>query len=760
MTGLCGLMLLGLAGGVPAFAQDAPAATPASPPAAADASSAAAPDTQKGDDQKKSDGPITTVTVVGTKPPVQNRIDRQVYDNSQNIDSASGTAADALNKVPSVNVDPDGNVTLRGNANVTVLMDGKPSAMLQGDNRAATLQSLSSGDIDSVEVMTNPGAQFGSDGTGGIINLVMKKNRKPGTSGALIANIGSQDRYNSALSIARNSGKMTLSGGLNVRHDNRNSNTSSVLNRLDPTTGDVVSGQSQTGKSQNTIDSASANAGINYNISDIDSVGAQINYARRQFDTDSVANYSLTGALPPGSLGDYTRTSTGKGPREDAGIDLNWNHTGDQPGETLKVDLRGSSSDGKTSSDNLNAYANGDNLVDTKLSKSKTQNGVFSVDYARNVGANGILTTGAQITYDDNHYVNVATGPDPLGDPATISSQLSSDFAYKQTLSAAYVTYQTTIGTKWTVMGGVRAEALDLTTHRIDAGVDSHIAYTKLSPSFFATYDLSDAGKIRFSYSHRLQRPQPQDLNPYTVYVDAQNVTQGNPNLRPQETDSYELGYEYTGKKINYQLRGYYQNNTDSITDYSYFLSDGVLLTTKRNFGTGQSSGLEFNLQGKLTPKLNVMLNGNLSQQELDTGTLAGKQSGTSLRGRVSLDYQVTKTDRVQFSYFSSGKTLTGQGYRSPFMMGNLSYRHNFTQKVAMVATVNDPFRTAKFKTITDNGTVFGSSSRSLQAPTFYIGLTYMLGGAGNDQSQTGGRHWGGGGGHGPGGPGGPGGPM
>ena len=185
---------------------------------------AAAQKAPQKDSQKagKSDAP-TTVTVVGQKPPVQNRIDRQVYDNTQNIDSTSGTASDALNKVPSVNVDADGNVSLRGNSNVTVLMDGKPSTMLQGDNRAATLQSMSSNDIDSIEVMTNPGAQFSAEGTGGIINLVMKKNRKPGTTGAVIANVGSQDRYNGALSIARNSGKLTLSGGLNVRHDNRES---------------------------------------------------------------------------------------------------------------------------------------------------------------------------------------------------------------------------------------------------------------------------------------------------------------------------------------------------------------------------------------------------------------------------------------------------------------------------------------------------------------------------------------------------------
>lgn len=141
-TGLYGLILFGcVAGAMPVMAQEA------APPQAAPEAAA-----------KPDDAPTTTVTVEGKK--AQNKIDRQVYDNTKDIDSQTGTAADALNKVPSVNIDPTGNVTLRGNSSVQVYVDGKPSVMMQGDNRAGALQSMSSGDIDSIEVMTNPGAQF------------------------------------------------------------------------------------------------------------------------------------------------------------------------------------------------------------------------------------------------------------------------------------------------------------------------------------------------------------------------------------------------------------------------------------------------------------------------------------------------------------------------------------------------------------------------------------------------------------------------
>jgi len=146
-----------------------------------------------------------TVEVAGERP--TNRIDRQVYDVKSDISSTNGTAADALNNVPSVNVDPDGTVTLRGSTNVQILVDGKPSAMLQGENRGATLNAMQADDIESVEVINNPGAQFGNEAGGGpILNLVMRRNRKPGGYANLNANAGVNGRYNSAFSGSYNEG--------------------------------------------------------------------------------------------------------------------------------------------------------------------------------------------------------------------------------------------------------------------------------------------------------------------------------------------------------------------------------------------------------------------------------------------------------------------------------------------------------------------------------------------------------------------------
>lgn len=669
--------------------------------------------------EKKAEEP-TTVTVTAAKP--QNRIDRQVYDNEKQADSATGTAADALNKVPSVTVDANGNVALRGNSNVQIYVDGKPSAMMQGDNRAGAIQAMSSGDISSIEVINNPGAQFSSEGSGGIINLVMKKNRKPGGYGSVTATIGSSGRYNGNLSGSYTKGKVSYNGGISYRNDSRDGRSTRILRSYDDN-GALLSSTEANSSGNGDFKAFSTNGGVDYNLDEKNTLSAQVNYFRRDLDiygTSDNGSYDASGA----ATRLYQGTSRQKSPGEDTSLSLTWSHTG-EPGETLKADLRVSRSLSSTDSTNTYSYSlpTVKTTSDTKYTNRDLSSAVFSLDYNRPIGT-AQLSTGLQITRDDNELRNESTGTTDLS-----NAILSNSFQYKQTLSAAYVTYQKPFGEKWVVLGGLRAENLDLDTLQIDTGTPGHVSYTKYSPSFFATYLLSANAKLRFSYARRLQRPNPQSLNPSLTYNDAQNVSQGNPNLKPQTTDSFELGYEFSKSVLSYQIRAYYRKNEDVITQSSRFLTDNVLLTTQENGGSGNASGLEFNLQGPLSKKLMVQVGGNLARTELTTPQV-GTQDATSLSGRMNVTYQVTTKDTLQFNMFSQGKQLTGQGYTEPFAMGNLSYVRKLTPKLNLIVNVNDPLRTGKTVTYTQTKTVYSQSSRSTEAPVFYLGLRYNFGGA------------------------------
>ncbi len=696
-------------------------------PAIAQEAGAPPPDVQKvpagkvpkdGDDSQ-------SVIVQGARPqnPPQNQIDRQSYDNTKNIDQATGTAADALNKVPSVNVDPNGNLTVRGNSNVQILVDGKPSAMFAGDNRAAALQAMASSEISSIEVMTNPGAQYSSGGSGGIINLVTSKNRKTGASGTFVAAFGSDGRYNSSLTGTYRKNKLSYTGSASYRYDDRRGRSSTVLQRR-ASNGNALDTTQTGGTTRNRIDSISASGGLEYSASDRETLGAQGTYARRELDTDldtASSQYDAGNAL----VGRYQRLSRFKGPHEDGTIALNWTHIGDSKGEALKADLRLARSYGTGEADNRNTYDVPGASVSTDYERqnSDLKSRILSIDYNRMLGDDQV-TLGMQMVRDTYGSVYASNGSDP-------THTQSSAFAYTQTLGAAYATIQHQFGDRWTVLGGLRSETIDLDTNLITSGTTSQVRYTKLSPSLFATYGLSPYARIRLSFSHRLQRPSPLDLNPYLIYVDAQTVSAGNPNLRPQGTDSFEAGYEYAQDATSYQIRGYYRHNDNVIVGDSHFIAPNVLLTTKRNAGSGEAGGVEFNLSTKPGKKLALTASGDISLIRLSAASVGGIRSGLSIGGKLGLDYAATAKSRYQLTYTETGKQLTGQGYRLPMTNASLAYRYALDSKTSFVVSVTDVMRSTKGLAVIDTVAVHNEQIFSQRGQNIVIGLTYALGGNG-----------------------------
>lgn len=723
------LTTTGLIGGLIAIAANGPAIAQSQAPAPA------GPDVPAKPQAAPSAAPSATVTVTGQKTP--NRIDRQVYDNTKDPDSQTGTAADALSKVPGVNVDPNGNVTLRGKP-TQILLNGRPSLLLQGDNRASALQAMPSSYISSIEVVPNPGAQYSSEGAGGLINIVTKPKLPPGGFGSVNGQVTSTGGYRGGVFRALQTGKLSVIGVIGFSHGRGLGNTSSVLNRLD-SSGHAVSVTQQEGDVLTEGDTPGAFAAFEYALTKDDTLTSQISYVRGdgiRETTNRYGSYNATGA----ATDLYTRVTNSDELSENQSASLTWTHLGKKPDEALKVYGSLSRSISDKTPVNLNTYSlssvpgNIGQRVDSKHQSNDVRNGVFSVDYNTPVGDDQ-LTAGMQITHDDSDANNLAFGPDTVGAAPTVNPLLTSEFAYDQTISAAYFTYQREFGAKWTVLGGLRSETLDLDTEQVTSHTASHIKYTKLNPSFFATYILSPKAKLRFSYSHRLQRPGPSELNPFITYVDAQNVTGGNPNLKPQETDAYELGYEYAFKTLTYSVRGFYRASDSAFVSTSSFIPDPqnagnvVLLTTRQNGGINDSGGADFNINAKLSQKLSISANGTLSFNSLKTPAIPGTQRATSLNGRITLNYTAANKDRWQFSYSATAKQLTGQGYNLPYGQAQVQYAHNLTPKVQIVVVASDVLRTGKYTSVTDTPTIHNVVTSSRVAPNFTIALTRSIGG-------------------------------
>ena len=676
-----------------------------------------------------------TVTVSGNRP--TNRIDRQVYDVKSDVSASNGSAADALNNVPSVGVDPDGTLTLRGSTNVQVLIDGKPSAMMQGDNRGATLNSLPAEDIESIEVINNPGAQFGNEGGGGpILNIIMKRNRKPGGYGALNANAGSAHRHNEALSGSYNSGRFGVQGGANFRHDGRNSVAQADRTRFDQLTG-LGAHSTQASRSTGLNDAAGFNSALSYNLGDKDTLGANLAYAHRSNDQAAEDRYVNFGQDDIADS-DYLRTTRRSGTSENYSWGARFDHKGEINGELAKFDLRVSSAINASDSAYANAFSiRPAGVFDSRnLQGNRTETHIadFTGDYER-PGEQGFLKLGYKVSRHQNGFDTRYTNIDPATIAETPNALRSNRFELDEGNLALYGSYQLRLNENWGVLAGLRAEYTRMNIAQLTSAVEAANHYINYIPSFFVSYKASERTNIRFSYAHRIRRPNANDLNPFVVYRDEFNVSSGNPNLKPTETDSYELGYETRFGTLDTNLRGYYRKDRGLISERKVFISDTVLLTTRDNAGDNRAGGLEFTVSGKLLPKLSINTSGNLAYTEQRIfSALTGQytqRSANSLSGRARFNYQASEQDQLQLSLNSQGKTLSGQGYRQPNYTANLSFRHLLTPALSLVVNVTDVFNSNRIETITDNDLLRETNIRRYDGRVMYVGLSYRLGGAG-----------------------------
>ena len=738
-----GLALCDLVAMRPALAQSSAATATGSAAPAATAGTTATSTTATG----TAPAAAKVVNVVGERP--TNRIDRQVYDVKQDINASNGSAADALGNVPSVSVDADGNVSLRGSSNVQILVDGKPSAMLQGDNRGPGLQAMPADDIDSVEVINNPGAEFGNEGGGGpILNLVMKRNRKPGGFGFANANVGTAGRYNSSLNGSYNTGRWGFQGGVNVRHDGRDSTSESERERIDPVTGE--SQRSTTlSSSSNLNDSAGVRGQVSYNLTQDDTLEANIGLMRRTNDRSSLARY---GVYDDGdsATSDYYRTTQQTGDNTSKMFGARWDHKGEKLGELFKMDLRVSDSDNTTDYDYANRYvvlppyaADSRNLQHASTSTRIVD---YTGDYERPLDNGAIVKMGWKAydnkTDSDNRYydIDLATGAQ------TVNGRRTNAFGYEERDTALYTSYQWRVNERWGALVGLRAEHTDMDIGAGSAGAAAASnSYLNWMPSAFATYKLDDKTNLRFSYARRIRRPQPGDLNPFVTYKDELNESSGNPFLKPVKTDSLEVGYETKAVGLDANVRAYYRNDSDMIRSRQYAVNDTVILTTLENGGSNRSGGLEFTLSGKVTPKLSINTSGNVffaSQQQIDITGAEYRRSATSVNARGRINYALTAQDSLQLMINAQGKTLAGTGYREPNVTADFNYKRNLTPALSLTLRVTDLFDSAKSETITDTALLKEHTISRANGRIFYVGLSYRFGGVQSRREGPEGEGW------------------
>jgi len=741
-------LFLGCFAAPPLYAQTAPpAASPAATgPAAAKGATGAkpAPATDTGDG-------VATVEVVATRP--TNKIDRDVYDVKNDISVSNASASDILNNVPSVTVDQDGNVALRGNQNVQIMVNGKRDAQFQGQNRGDALNAFPAEAIESIEVINVPGAEFGNEGgSGPIINLVLKRNRKPGSRASLSANKGTEGRTNAFLNGERAEGPYSISGNVGVRETVRNSYRESQRQDLDPATGAVTDAQNTAGNGQIRSKSLNLSSTFTYNVGARDQAGASVSYSKIRSESDNVGTTQRYDAgMNP--LADYTSRSQSLSPAENFGIGASYDHKSGEPGEDLKFDLRYTGQNNSSDSSVLYDYRlRPTPFIANSLRSTDRRNRILdvSVDYERNVWDTWHLKAGAKVADSKNNNPTNYLGQDPVtGDYVPVANRIS-DFESSDRNAAIYGILSTKLYTNLSIQGGLRGEYTQLDVRQPLLNEEDKYYYMNWLPSFYATRDIGTDGMLQLRAARRIARPNERDLNPNLVYLNDFNARQGNPHLQPVNNDLLELAYRDRIFGVDSSFTLFKRRESPVIGNRSYALASdpNVIVTSPINFGANDSVGIDlnFNVRQLFLSGLSANLGGTIANEKRQrisnfTSDMTGvEQTNHRENVKLRLAYQIGM-EALQLSVNRNGATLNGQGVNGAVTMTNFTWMHRISPRLSLNLNVNNVFHTGNMESDVENEVLRLHSLTVNQPRIVQIGLRYQWGGVtGDDRIRNGGR--------------------
>lgn len=694
---------------------------------------------------EKDDQPaaVGDVVVSARANDVRTSIDSISYSLADDLQAATGTLAEALRNVPSVDVDPQGNVSLRGDSNVTILVDGRPSAILSGPNRADAVLQLPADRYARIEVMTNPSAAYSPEGSGGVINLITKPvpvavaaaaaAGTPGaavTTGSLRANVGDHGRWNVGASGSRQQGKLTLTGDLSYRHDEQSLSFGRLreqLNAAGATTGATTTVQGI----ESTQGGFFGRVAAEYRLTEKTMLTGEARANRFDVDSDVRGLFETrdaSGALTRA----YSRDGSGGFAMKGWGVTGRVLHQFDTSGHEWSNELRYDRNDHENDSLAANVFR-----IPTEPTVYESQRGLnaqetiaFTSAYTRPMGEGAKLRAGYELNLtrpDQDNEVRRGPSENAL---ALVPSQ-SNRFEAEQTVHALYATYERPFGEKLSGQFGLRLEQADIQVEDVTNAVRASQDYFRAYPTFHLQYQLTETQTLRGSYSRRIQRPQPSQLNPFVVYGDPLNLRSGNPDLEPQETDSFEAMWQMRRGQSFYQATAYFRDTTKAFTEVAADVGGGVLLTRPENLGARRDLGIELTASGRLHPTLRYNASVNAYRQEIDAAGIPGgrDREGHMLSGRLSLNWQATPKDFVQLMGFWQGDQLLAQGKREGGGMVNFGYRRKLNDTLSLQFTARDILNSFGGDTVYDTPLFRDRTSQDLNLRAFYLGLSWSFGG-------------------------------
>ncbi|OCK52862.1 TonB-dependent receptor [Chryseobacterium sp. CBo1] len=679
---------------------------------------------------------IQGVVITATAKPYKVELDKRTYDPSQDIVSKGGSLQDVLSNVPSVSVDTDGTVSMRGSSNVRFLINGKPSALLGIDDGANALQSIPADQIERIEVITNPSSKFEASGTAGILNIILKKSKKTGFNGSVIGTLGYLPQTNLNTNLSWRKGNLTwfLNGGGGYRESkNTNRNNATFFNVEN-------GGRTQTDQesiTKNKNNNYNVSSGLVYDISDKTSVNASGTV--RTFESDNVGNITYDYRFLNAPSLFTERMNTGSNNNLAFQGDFGLDHKFDDKGQniSLSVSLQSNRSYNDT---NVNQVTNSIFELQNSINQNtRNKTLVGKADYELPIGENSKIEAGYRIDINNNNYDNDVLERYSSDIDFHYLNNFTYNANYREMFNAGYVQFKSKIGKLGYQVGlrneysNVDIQYSNLNPDPEDRNIDNKKSYNNLFPTVFLSYEIAKDNQFLVNYSRRIDRPRSFFLIPNPSYSDNQNIFEGNIDLNPSYVDSYEFGYSISKGKFTINPTIYFRHTTDDVKMLVYS-DQGVFKTKPINLGTDDRYGLDLNFNWDATKWLKFLGNVDLFGYKTN-GTYNGlsepfsfEGSGFATRARLTSTFKVDKTFSFQIQGFYRGGQKTQSIDRKDMYALNFGASKTIWKGDGTLSfNIQDIFNTRAMESTAYGSNFVRDSYMQWQPRQFALSLTYRF---------------------------------
>ncbi|GGB98843.1 TonB-dependent receptor [Dyadobacter sediminis] len=675
---------------------------------------------------------LKEVTITGEKSLIEEKVDRLVFNAEKDITSKGGDASDLLRKVPMLSVDLDGNVSLRGSSNIRVLINNKPSTII-ASNVADALKQIPADMIKSVEVITSPSAKYDAEGSGGIINIVTKKNNLQGLTLNIDSGVGNRGT-NLGLNGSYRKGKMGFTlGGFGRAFYNK---AESLLDQTTFSKGNsYLTKQTSDAKDRGLF--GQYTLGWDYDLGKNQALSAGLRYGTRNF----IQKQNLYISQFENSILD--QNSQRKVDRKDLSgtVDMNVDYI-----RTFKPQQEWSIST-LYSRTNLTNNFNTDLLNESGAISGRLKNDnknyntefTLQTDYQTPIGKNQLVEFGVKgifRTVNSNFKYLTAT---EAGDFSLSTDNPSGVLNYNQNVAAGYASYSLSTRNKYTFKVGTRYEFTGITADLGEKGSVAIPNYGNIVPSINVSKSISESTTLKAAYNRRIQRPGIQQLNPNVNLSNPQSISTGNPALSPELTDNFELAMSTNIKKTYVNASVFMRQTNNSITQVRMAVDtlQGAIVTTFENIGKQQAYGMNVFANVYLTPKWT--LNGSVDILHSYLEGQAVTESGTSERisnsgfnygGRLMSQLSLPQGWGLQAFGFYRGKEIQLQGTRTGFYMYSMGFKKDFANKKGSIGFAAENFATkgVRFTSDLNSAQFIQTGQTQLYNRNFKITFNYSIG--------------------------------